>query len=231
MIKLPCAAVFPYVPQAQADTDAQKTINNIFYKLKNGGSILLKDNAYILASKFFAQAVVERLGHLPTTAIPTNAVLVPVPRSTTSTNPWPQRALAEELVALGHGTRVEPAVIRALELPKAAWARKENRARSTVVEHINSLALTQGLQPAEHVVLVDDLMTQGTQLIGCCKKLREGGHTGPIWGFTPMYTCYTCITDLKTDKMAVKQGEFSWDEVDDYPDFLDASRPRGFGLF
>lgn len=235
MIELPCCSVFPYVPIKQADTDAQKHVNGLFYAFKDGRP-LTQAGKSVPSAQVFAQLVHDRLNHLSlAAAIPADAVLIPVPRSSTSTNPWPQRAIAQQLVALGLGSRVETVLSRSTALPKASHAKREDRARSTILEHVNSLTSTQGtLQPGEHVVLIDDLMTQGTQLMGCCKKLLDGGHTGSIWGFTPMYTCYTCITDLKTDNMAVKQGRFTWNGTSGYPNFDDSpSRPspRGFGIF
>jgi len=108
-------------------------------------------------------------------------VVVPVPRSS-----WTRpslRPLAEALVGLGGGSRVAEPVVRAYDVESSRLRRREGRGGLPIAEHLRSLAYQpDGLGAHEDVLLIDDVVTEGTTLQAVSATLRAAGHRGRIAG-------------------------------------------------
>lgn len=59
----------------------------------------------------------------------------------------------------------------------------------TIAEHVDSLAVT-GELPGARIVLLDDLVTKGTQAAACVMVLRAAGFTGMVQGYFVSHTLH-----------------------------------------
>lgn len=114
------------------------------------------------------------------------AAFVPVPRSSKTQEPiqastWPALAIVEALPV-----RCAIALHRVQAVNESS--RGSSFDRTTIAAHQASLGLVVpvGELPAT-VVLVDDVITSGTQLAACVEVLRANGFAGHIRGFTASY--------------------------------------------
>lgn len=60
--------------------------------------------------------------------------------------------------------------------------------RPTVVEHINSIKVKPGIHQPNRIVLVDDLITSGTTMLGCANVLQKAFPNAEIVGFAAIRT-------------------------------------------
>lgn len=108
-------------------------------------------------------------------------VIVPVPRSS-----WTHpslRHLAQALVGLGVGSRVADPVVRAYAVESSRVRRGAGRGGLPFTDHLRSLACQPaGLGAHEDLLLVDDVVTEGTTLRAVAATLRAAGHQGRIMG-------------------------------------------------
>jgi hypothetical protein len=111
-------------------------------------------------------------------------VLIPAPRSTRTTDPpaspdaWPGRKL---VIALHQRTR-SPGYLafeRTTERPQSSKAVKSGAARATIAEHRDSMRLLSfaAHPPPTPITIVDDVLTQGTQIAACATLLHRAGYT------------------------------------------------------
>ena len=116
------------------------------------------------------------------------AVLVPIPRSGLHEGkaPWPARALADALMANGFGKTVAAVLRRAEPVIKAATAGKGQRPPPQ--EHLRTLEVTTALGLGNDIVLVDDVVTSGSQLLGAASALSPMLPGATIRGFAAVRT-------------------------------------------
>ena len=120
------------------------------------------------AAEYLARRMREELlaGTALAELLSSSAALVPVPRSSLPgrTGATPVERIATALAARGFGARVVPCLRRVRAVPKAAWAGKGERPNAAM--HRDSIAVDSGMLPFDDVVLVDDVVTSGAQLLG-----------------------------------------------------------------
>lgn len=88
--------------------------------------------------------------------------------------------LAQALARRLPGTRA----VRLFERTRSVgWV--DGQAPPTLADHVASLARTPGALPAhdEPVALITDLVTRGTEVLGCALALRDAGYAGPLTAF------------------------------------------------
>lgn len=162
-----------------------------------------------------AAFIAERVnGQLPSLAA--DRCLVPIPRSGGApswpppSSSWPGRAVAEALRAKGYGARVVFALRRRHALPSSSSQAALQRA--TVEQHAQSLEFVVGaLDGVERVTLVDDTVTEGTQLVGAMLALRRAGYAGEVVGFTAGYV----LLDAEDPRAENVRSDVSWYEGHD----------------
>ena len=211
---VPCFSVYPYVADKNIKDNVDRTFQRFIYALKDCKEFTLKgepvDPFKLLATKRSHECAELTL----------DAVLVPVPRSTVTPaivdGPgWPGQHLARALTIYGSakGKEVRIALRRRTAVSKASAA-KSRSGRPTVQQHIDSLvADVRVLRGARHVILVDDVLTQGTQMMGAARVLQMAGFTGTISGFAAGHTEHQL-------RRRSWRSFVSWDGASDYPDRL-----------
>ena len=120
--------------------------------------------------------------------VPADAVLVPAPRSTPLAKGalWPAKAIAEAMVAAGVGQRVAPLLTRSMPVRRSTGA-STAAGREPPLRHHETLAAPGDmflLGEAEHLVLVDDVVTTGSTLIACASRLAEVAPSARIAAFS-----------------------------------------------
>jgi hypothetical protein len=116
------------------------------------------------------------------------ATLVPVPASSLPTKDglWVPEMLSVELVKNGFGRRVAPLLERTEPIPKAA--KSVSTERPTAFRNYQTLRVHTDLDSPTVLVLVDDVVTAGATLLGCCNRLQEAFPGIPIRGFAAART-------------------------------------------
>jgi predicted amidophosphoribosyltransferase len=106
-----------------------------------------------------------------------NSVVVPIPRSAPLKDPtalWPSRELCKAIVAQGLACEMLPLLERVQAVPKSAFA-KSAAERATPDQHFQSTSVKAALQlfRGRTLVLVDDVITRGSTMLGMHTRLKE----------------------------------------------------------
>ncbi len=116
------------------------------------------------------------------------AVLVPVPKSSLfkEGSLWVPDQIAISFVRSSLGGRSAHLLARTRAIPKAAPSVSSGRPRPTALDHLQTLSVQTELRFPLEIVLVDDVVTTGSTLLGCANKLLESYPSIPIRGFAAM---------------------------------------------
>lgn len=123
---------------------------------------------HVIAERMHQDAAVSEVGAI--FRMPVQPVLVPVPRSSLPPPEpylWPGRELANALVARGFGQRVLVLLERKTALEKATAGGPRN-----AFVHRDSLVVLERIPPRAQIVLVDDIITSGSQMMGAALALE-----------------------------------------------------------
>jgi predicted amidophosphoribosyltransferase len=117
-----------------------------------------------------------------------NAVLVPVPKSALwkQGSLWVPDQLAASMAQVGLGARAARLLLRTEAIPKAATSISWERPNA--LKHYQTLAVQKRLVPPPEVLLVDDVVTTGSALLGSANRLRTSYPTSQIKGFAAIRT-------------------------------------------
>tara|TARA_R110002111_G_scaffold244674_1_gene306919 strand:+ start:2142 stop:2801 length:660 start_codon:yes stop_codon:yes gene_type:complete len=115
-----------------------------------------------------------------------NPVIVPIPGSgITSTNSfWGPSRIARSLVECGVGSESAHLLKRFRAVPKSAFSRPGER--PDIDTHMRSLTISERLVAPARIVLVDDVITRGTTMAACCKKISQFYDNSEVVGFAAM---------------------------------------------
>ncbi len=187
---LPCFSSHPYIKKDQARDQNDKFFQTLTYAVKDGDNITVggkSTDPYLWVVKEYAR----KCEYLEPDS---DLVLVPVPRSSITPQDykrehWPAYKLALALFQARLGAKVSP-VLRRVKSVKTSNQSKPDE-RTTVEEHTQSLKVTvTSLAEVSRVLLVDDVLTRGTQMMGALRALRRAGYKGEVVGFTAGYTIF-----------------------------------------
>ena len=142
---------------------------------------------------FMAERIHARLDEYPflKNCFGPNVVLVPGPRSSPLSVGalWPGKRICEALITAGLGERVDACLERVRPVQKAAFAKPGERPGPQ--EHYDSVVVhPQKLlaAAAEHVTLVDDVVTRGATFVGLMPHLVAAFPTAMIHCFALVRT-------------------------------------------
>lgn len=139
----------------------------------------------VIAERMQEDAAVSDVGALFRTLVP--SVLVPVPSSSLPPREpyfWPGRELAKALVARGFGRKALALLERRVAQEKASMGGPRN-----AFVHRDSLAVMERIPPRASILLVDDIITSGSQMMGAALALAGAyPDVGEIRCFAAMRT-------------------------------------------
>jgi hypothetical protein len=115
-------------------------------------------------------------------------ILIPIPNSSfmQPSSLWVPRRLAEAMVRMDLGTEVIDALLRVHPLRKAATSSPENRPKAR--DHYHSLEVRDILSHPEEIILVDDIVTRRSTMLGAANRLKRSFPEARIRGFAAMRT-------------------------------------------
>lgn len=135
--------------------------------------------------------------HPGLSAFGANTVLVPAPRSSLmkAGSVYPSRLICEELLSRGMGREIVDLLVRVKAVPKAAF--QASSERPTVETHLSSIDFEGGAMGADHIVIVDDIITRGTMLYACATKILSHMSSATVSTFGLIRTIsYSEVTNL-----------------------------------
>lgn len=213
--QLSCLCAHAYVKEGDEGDDADaKFSRRLTYGLKDNKPVAIDRKPVSAAAHFAAETVAARQLHFFS-----GATLVPVPRSTVtpqSPDPdtWPGLRLAAALNERGCGAEPIVALRRAIYIRPASKCSGPDR--PTVQEHLETLEVNlPALRKTRAIVLIDDVLTRGTMLMACARKLQLAGYTGMLSAFT---VAHRIGLDLNAEKF--RTFSITWTEGDSF-----AARP------
>lgn len=191
-------------PNSSADDREKKQRNQFVFAVKDNNSRWHPGGPYAYAAEHLH-------AHYPT--LFTNSTFVPIPSSKASGDPADTRAtlrLAEALAARGQNSGALEAIIRHTAIRSSSASGPD---RPSVMEHRATLRVVATPPPGRRIVLVDDVVTQGTQMIACMSMLRDARCSHAIEGIAVAYT------KLRDGTPAADWCGFryEWDSESDYP--------------
>jgi hypothetical protein len=173
---LPCASWLVYA--TRATDESARRVKNLIIQIK----VDRIDSATgVPTVRLVVRRVALRLGDRVKHGFDGDPMLVPVPGAglTKRNSVWPARRVCEELVWQGLGADVLPIVRRTTAVQKSAG----NATRPSLEEHVSSFTVQPGLRPPSRIIVVDDVVTSGTTIMGCAMKLASAYPGIPVSGF------------------------------------------------
>ena len=177
-----------YSPRGQSET----AVKSRYWRdcLKNEKSV---ESPPKFMSQLVAERMKESIDQMPFKHFfNQNVFLVPVPKSSLMqpNTLWVSEKIAKALSKQAFG-EIYPCLKRIKPLPKAAYAVPSSN-RPKAIDHYNSVECQQLVQRPKEIVLIDDIITRGSTLLGCASKLKEIFPDVPIRAFAVIRT----ISDL-----------------------------------
>ncbi|OLE89010.1 MAG: hypothetical protein AUF79_12630 [Crenarchaeota archaeon 13_1_20CM_2_51_8] len=145
----------------------------------------------ILMSEWLARTVHQHIGSLRFASFfQKDTVLVPVPSSSLMqpNSLWVPNRIANALVKEGIGKEVAAWLVRKTPVRKAAWSKPADRPKPK--EHIATISVQGRISEPlpDQIVLVDDIITRGSTLLGAANSLAEALPKAQIRAFVAMMT-------------------------------------------
>ena len=182
--KLEFGSYLTYTPRP--NSDLSNKAKNIMIYLKSEGNIGTPPK---FMSEFVADRLKESIDQMPFKRFfNENVSLVPVPKSSMmqSNALWVSEKIAKALSKQAFGS-LYPCLKRIKPVQKSAYAVPSNR-RPKAIEHYNSIECQQLVHRPKEIVLIDDIVTRGSTLLGCASKVKEIFPDIPIRAFAVIRT-------------------------------------------
>ncbi len=160
---------------------------------------LIKRDSFLPDQRQCIHAAITKLASLREEGLPDgfaeilnpDSLLVPVPRSVpfkSKDSHWPSRTICEQLVENDFGATMAIVLSRKTPVQKAAVAKSDGRSRPTVADHIESLECDGILPFGRSLVVVDDVITSGTQLHAAATVVSRSFPDMPMSAFALVRT-------------------------------------------
>jgi predicted amidophosphoribosyltransferase len=94
--------------------------------------------------------------------------------------------MASAMVKNGLGKEVVPCLSRIKSVPKAATSLPKDRPKA--IDHYRSMSVQKLLKKPSKILLIDDIITRGSTLLGSANRLSEIYPTTPIFAFAAIRT-------------------------------------------
>lgn len=116
-----------------------------------------------------------------------NVLLIPIPGSgkTNLESLWPARRLVQEMEKKGLGI-ASTCLRRETGIRKSAYCKAENR--PIPKEHFETFSVQPSVHRPSRIVLVDDIITRGSTILGAVSKIQEAFPEVEFFAFAIMRT-------------------------------------------
>jgi predicted amidophosphoribosyltransferase len=169
-------------------SDKRTKARNVMYCLKQEKKI---GNPPMVFSRFVANRIKTNLERLSfSDYFGTDVFLVPVPGSSLMKQGdlWVPENICKALEEQGLGITF-PCLERVKKVPKSAFCKCNERPKPEEhYESIKTKKLIIHMQNPSKIVLVDDLITRGSTILGCINRLKEVYPKAEMRGFAIMRT-------------------------------------------
>jgi hypothetical protein len=129
-----------------------------------------------------------------------DVLLVPAPRSVpfiTNDALWPAMRICQEMLARGVCRDVQGLLVRHTPVPKSAFLR-QGKDRPDPDEHVRTIRVDSPFGVAcRRIVIVDDVVTRGSTLLGCARVLAAVFPEAEIQAFAAVRT----VSDDDVDRV------------------------------
>ena len=170
-----------YSPYGQ--TDVEKQSRTITYDLKGDKHINI-GSEHPLISDYLVGLIKKKLDTLEfVDFFNEDTVLVPAPSSSMlqSDSIWVPEHLTNALVKIGIGKDSKSCLERVYAVAKSSKVSPEKRPK--VIEHYNSMAVQKILDEPKEILVVDDVITSGSTLLGAVNRLADAFPNAKFRGF------------------------------------------------
>jgi len=185
--KLQFSALLSYTPQGYSPSALHA--RDFMIALKNERFVEDPTSAkVVLMSEWVAETIQRDRAKLPFSSFfQPNTILVPTPKSSLMKPDtlWVPMRIASALARIGLG-KVLPCLTRIKSVPKAASSLPKDR--PTPAEHYKSLRVDGSLSKPDEIVLVDDIITRGSTLLGAANRLADAFPQTRIRAFAAIRT-------------------------------------------
>ena len=182
--QLQFGALLSYCPRG--DSNEILYSKNVMLALKGDRFV---GNPPILMSQWIAQTIRNQGNSLPFFSFfQPDTIFIPTPKSSLMQPDtlWVPERIATALIRVGIGKEVAPCLVRIKPVPKSASS--PSGERPTPAIHYASLAVQGRLSEPKDIVLVDDIITRGSTLLGAANRLAEIFPGTRIRAFAAMRT-------------------------------------------
>jgi hypothetical protein len=140
--------------------------------LKRDGFVRHPPNPPTAISERIAQRIKQNMAELPFYSFfRPNSILVPTPKSSLMmpNTLWIPERIAAAMVKAGIGKAVATCLVRNTPVRKAAYSQPCDR--PTAQQHYESMSVQGHISERDEILLVDDIITRGSTLIGSANRL------------------------------------------------------------
>lgn len=182
--QLQFGALLSYCPRGNSN-EIQHS-KNVMLALKGDRFV---DKPPILMSQWIAQTILNQRTNLQFFSFfQPDTILIPTPKSSLMRPDtlWVPERIATALVRIGLGKEVVSCVVRKKPVPKSASSLPSERPTPAV--HYDSMIVQGRLSEPNEIVLVDDIVTRGSTLLGAANRLADIFPETHIRAFAAMRT-------------------------------------------
>ena len=189
-------SLLSYTPRPESNDasklELMKTSRNLMSFLKTNRILSQKFPSGIIqlsTTEYIAQLLKDRLSRLPfSNYFQGHTILVPTPRSslTKTGGLWVPEDLAIAISNRGLAWGVDRSLERIKPVSKSAWSAPGER--PSPFTHYDSLAAQSNFNNATDIVLIDDVITRGSTLLGAANRLLTVFPNAQIRAFAAMRT-------------------------------------------
>ena len=181
--KVEFGSLLTYSPHGHSkkDEESKAAMRN----LKNDNVL----SSEILTSEYIAQAIKKDIRKLPfANYFNSNTILIPAPKSSLLQKDtlWVPQRIATALINNGLGKASEECLERIVALPRSSKSSPANRPKA--LQHYESMQVRELLFDPEEIVLIDDVVTRGSTILGAVNRLAEVYPEAKIRAFAVMRT-------------------------------------------
>ena len=178
------SSLLSYSPKGTSDE--AKRSKDAMLALKNDTFI---DDPPVIISQWVANNIKQNKDTLPFSSyFQADSVLVPTPKSSLMlpNTLWVPERIASAIVRAGLAKEVLPCLSRITPVNKAATSLAQDRPKPA--DHYRTISVQKPLNQPSKIILIDDIITRGSTLLGAANRLADILPNTPIYAFAAMRT-------------------------------------------